>query len=101
MIKKGNKTIMKEINILDRILSFTEKNKKTIFVLSVLSTSLVLSIVYHYSDLCSDDLIYMNKWQSDIPLENMSDIFEYQVNHYFLWGAYCCSYNSTSIAINR
>lgn len=27
----------------------------------------------------------MNKWQSSEPISNLSDIFEYQINHYFLW----------------
>lgn len=73
-------------SITENICNFISRHKRILTVAILLSTFIVLFGNIYFSEYISDDLIYMNKWQSSEPISNLYDIFEYQINHYFLWG---------------
>lgn len=88
--------------ILNKASNFYIKNENGIQkILLILSFCLLFATCVTYPYL-SDDLIYMNKWQSSIPLQNLTDIWHYQIKHYFAWGGENCrSYNSATIVTVR
>ena len=46
----------------------------------------MLFMLYYTCPFYSDDLIYKNCWNSEVPLKSMSDIMYYQYMHYMQWG---------------
>lgn len=69
-----------------KIYDFYEKNHR---LLNILLGSLLFLVVFlsiYTTPLYDDDLVYMNKWRSDVPLKTIYDIYEFQIAHYFNWG---------------
>ncbi|MEA4821270.1 MAG: DUF6056 family protein [Erysipelotrichales bacterium] len=72
--------------LLSKIEEMYTKNKKIIdlFLLFFVIFSYIFALYTSVFKL--DDLIYMNKWESVEPIKTLSDIFQYQVKHYYQWG---------------
>lgn len=70
-------------SITENVCNFISLHRRILTVAILLSTFIVLFGNIYFSEYISDDLIYMNKWQSSEPISNLYDIFEYQINHYF------------------
>ena len=71
---------------MNKIYDFYEKNHKIINIILGVILFLVIFLSIYTTPLYDDDLVYINKWRSEIPLENLYDIYEFQIAHYFNWG---------------
>ena len=71
---------------MNKINAFYEKNKKIINVIMLIALFFVIFLSIYATPLYDDDLVYINKWRSDLPIENLFDIYEFQIAHYFNWG---------------
>lgn len=71
---------------MQKIFDFYEKNHKIINIILGIILFIVVFLSVYTTPLYDDDLVYINKWKSDIPLANMQDIMEFQILHYFNWG---------------
>ena len=71
---------------MNKINAFYEKNKKIINVIMLIALFFVIFLSIYATPLYDDDLVYINKWRSNVPIQNLFDIYEFQIAHYFNWG---------------
>lgn len=74
------------MKILRKIANLYEKHKKVIDIVIFASVLISYFLVLVTSEFKLDDLIYMNKWNSNELISSFKDIVIYQYNHYFQWG---------------
>lgn len=71
---------------MNKINAFYEKYKMIINVMLFIALFFVVFLSIYTTPLYDDDLVYINKWRSDVPIANLYDIYQFQIAHYFNWG---------------
>ena len=71
---------------MEKLYRFYENNKRLINAIILIAMFFVIFLSVYTTPLYDDDLVYINKWRSDVPISNLKDIFEFQIQHYFNWG---------------
>lgn len=74
------------MKIFESIDNLYSRHKKNIDIALIVIVLVSFYFAIFNSVFRLDDLIYMMKWDSNMPLQSISDIIDYQYQHYFLWG---------------
>ncbi len=70
---------------MNRFMLWMKKHQKEISILILVFAFFAVFLAIYATPYESDDLVYMNKWLSDEPLESVKDVFDYEYQQYFQW----------------